>query len=267
MSITNTTLEAIPTTIKAAKKRQVTTLPGTSVHLMPDETTSTEASTPASVKVAPTPSANPPVEADKNQDQLQTSAIQKLEAEIRLTHSMASRASLDILLGAAKCGLLLQLGKAIAGHGNFEEWVCKRDFGFCKATRCNYMRFAEHLVGLTKSTSVVLMSVELNKEQQLVSYSFDEDALKAIVIEVSNGRSITDLYVDWNITKSSPTQSGKNSNAPSGADIFKRLLVSLDVLPNIFPNLQLDEKSYLIEKMESILKTLKSTSPNEKAKQ
>ena len=132
-------------------------------------------------------------------------------------------------------------------------------------TRSNYMRLADHLTGLGKSKSVLLLSVELNKEQQLASYSFDEDALKAIVIEVSNGRSLMDLYVHWNIIKSSPTQSVKSSNAPSGAEVFKRMLVSLDGLPNMFSNLKADQKSFLIEKIESILTALKSSNPDENA--
>ena len=99
----------------------------------------------------------------------------------------------------------------------------------------------------------------------MASYSFDEDALKAIVVEVSNGRSLMDLYVHWNIIKSSPTQSVKSSNAPSGAEVFKRMLVSLDGLPNMFSNLKADQKSFLIEKIESILTALKSSNPDENA--
>jgi hypothetical protein len=264
MSTTSTTLEVTPATIKINKKRRIVTLPVTREQQAPHESKSTETSTVVLLGEPP-PSENLALVPDTNQDPLQGPGFKQMEEDIRHTHLMAIRSSLDILLGAAKCGLLLKLGKEIAGHGNFEKWVSNRDLGFSKMTRSNYMRLADHLTGLGKSKSVLLLTVELNKEQQLASYSFDEDALKAIVIEVSNGRSLMDLYVHWNIIKSSPTQSVKSSNAPSGAEVFKRMLVSLDGLPNMFSNLKADQKSFLIEKIESILTALKSSNPDENA--
>ena len=262
MSATNTMTEEIPATLKPSKKRRIATLPETSAQQTPKESNPTETSAAVSSE-KDTLSENVSLVLDP----LLAPGIKQMEDDIRHMHSMVNRTSMDILVIAAKCGLLLQLGQQIAGHGNFKKWVAERNFGFGKTSQYNYIHFADHLKSLAKSSTVGLLNVELSKEEQLLSYSFNEEALKTLVNDASKGRSLTDLYVDWGITKPAPNKSGNSSKAPSGAEMLKPIMMALDGLPNIFQQLKSDQKSYLIEKMESMLTTLKSSNHDEKASQ
>jgi hypothetical protein len=169
------------------------------------------------------------------------------------------------LRSAAKCGLLLRAAKDLVKPGGFEVWFERREFGLSKMTRCKYMRLADRLYAEAGSKPGLLLSIQPGTDGLPAAFKFDEDRLLMILVSVSDGRSLSDLYDDWDITqrpqnkdegRTTPPIEAKRSDSPK--KVFGRWSGIVEQVPRIFPKLDRGEQDQLLSQLERLLAQLQA---------
>jgi hypothetical protein len=193
-----------------------------------------------------------------------SSILKAIGTEIVTTHAAVTGAFVEVLLSAAKCGLLFLAAKDVVKPG-FEAWFEQMNFPFTKATRCKYMRLADRLCEEGKSKPGLLLSLQTETKGLHPSFTFDELRLRTIINAVSDGRSLSELYFDWDIVKkplstsnsqpASPQNSGENE---SSDEVVGRWSKVMKGLPFIFARLQPEVQTALLSDLEGLLAKLKS---------
>ena len=185
----------------------------------------------------------------------------KLGEAIYQASAAGESAAQELVVQACKCGLLLDFGKSIAGHGGFHGWCDLQKFTFSRMSRSKYMRLADHLCQKGKCKSDLLLTIERGPDGRPSGFTIAEDNLKDLVRKVCKNRSLTELYLDWDIAKKTATakKSQPAGQARSQAAI-RRWLQSLDHAAPIIQALPQARRSEVVAKLEALLRVLKSES-------
>jgi hypothetical protein len=172
------------------------------------------------------------------------SLLGAIGTQITAVHAAVKAAFADVLLHAAKCGLLLLAAKDLVKVGGFEAWFAQSKFGFTKVTRCKYMRLAERLCEEARSKPGLLLSIETGADGLPAAFMFDELRLRTVITTVADGRSLSDLYIDWDIAKRSQIgDEGKTNRSSdpkqpeSPKEVFGRWSGIVAEVPKIFAQL------------------------------
>jgi hypothetical protein len=170
------------------------------------------------------------------------------------------------LVSAAQCGLLLIAAKEMV-KPKFDAWFERMKFPFTKVTACKYMRLSNRVCEEAKSKPGLLLSVVPGTDGTPASFTFDELRIRTVVTSVSDGRSLTQLYVDWGITKGAPDEastrpgtSGSSGQKASPESIMRRWGAVVEHVPVVFPHLSAEQQTEVVSQLEALLKTLQSQS-------
>jgi hypothetical protein len=144
------------------------------------------------------------------------SLLESIGTQIIATHAAANRAFVEVLVSATKCGLLLLAAKDVVKPG-FEVWFEQMKFPFTKVTRCKYMRLADRLCEEGQSKPGLLLGMQPATNGLPASFTFDELRLRTIINSVSDGRSLSELYLDWDIVKKSQNKNFSDPTTRPGA--------------------------------------------------
>ena len=199
-----------------------------------------------------------------------SSVLEEIGTQIIAAHAAAKGAFMDVLFSATKCGLLLIAAKTVLKVGTFESWFERRKFDFTKVTRCKYMRLAERLCEEAGSKPGLLLSIQTGTGGLPVSFTFDEPRLRTTINSVSDERSLSELYFDWDVVKRPETTSnGKQvsrHNAckdESPEEVVGSWNQIVKGLPIIFPRLQPEMQTSLVAALEGLLAKLKNIQGSE----
>jgi hypothetical protein len=187
----------------------------------------------------------------------------QFEDEIRKCHAQVGNSTQEVIVSAAKCGLLLMVGKVVTGHGGFENWCEQACFTFSKMTRSNYLRFGGKLLEVGNSKTVLLLETTVDAQGKLASFHFHEEVLRKLIKDESQGRSLTQLYAAWKITKQRPNTTTAKPVSKAATLTIKQWVATLDGIPSVFDSLASEEKSTIISKLEQLLQTLKTNHQHE----
>lgn len=192
------------------------------------------------------------------------SLLEAIGTQIVATHVAANGAFVEVLVSATKCGLLLLAAKDVVKPG-FEAWFEEMKFPFTKVTRCKYMRLADRLCEEGQSKPCLLLSMQPATNGLPASFTFDEQRLRTIITSVSNGRSLSELYFDWDIVKKSQNKKPDGPATRLGAgegespeEVRRHWSKVMDGLPFIFARLQPEVQIALLTDLEGLLAKLKT---------
>jgi hypothetical protein len=180
------------------------------------------------------------------------------------SHAAVKGAAEQVLLAAARCGLLLLAAKQMSPRGDFESWFETQSFGFSKVTRCKYMRFAARLCEEAKSKPGLLLLCHKD-DGKAVAFNFDEERLGEVIKQVCSNQTLSDLYVQWNITpppkanEDSESKAGNNGEGGQGAPekSYRSCLEFVDAVPKLFSRLGAVKQAQLITSIEALLSELR----------
>jgi hypothetical protein len=185
----------------------------------------------------------------------------KVGEAIHESSAAAESSAQELVVHACKCGLLMCFGKSIAGHGAFDHWCDTQNFRFSKMSRSKYMRLADKLCKHGKSKPDLLLLVDHGPDGRPSAFKVAEEQLRELVQKVVQSRSLTELYLDWDIGKKTATakKSQPAGQARSQA-AMRRWLQSLDHAAPIIQALPQARRSEVVAKIEALLRVLKSES-------
>jgi hypothetical protein len=182
----------------------------------------------------------------------------KVGEAIQESSAAAESSTQQVLIQACKCGLLLAFGKIIAGHKGFHGWCDAQKFKFSRMSRSKYMRLADQLCQKGKCKSDLLLLVEYGPDGRPSAFKVAEDKLRELVQQVCQNRSLTELYLDWDIAqKSNKSQSSRQVRSQA---VFKRWVQSLEHDAPLIKSLPEQQRSEVIAKLEALLRVLKNES-------
>jgi hypothetical protein len=118
------------------------------------------------------------------------------------------------------------------------------------------MRLADQLCRKGKCKSGLLLLVEYSPDGRPSAFEVADDKLRELVQQVCQSRSLTELYLDWDIAqKRKKSQSGRQVRSQAA---FQRWLQSLDYAAPLIKALTQAQRSEVVEKLEDLLRVLKS---------
>lgn len=171
---------------------------------------------------------------------------------------------MEAVLYATKCGLMLHGVKSeLLVERSFEDWFQASAFRFSRMTRWKYMQLAERMCVEASCKSSLLVEVRHDDAAQ-PTFACDESQLKVTVEKISEGRSLLELYIAWEIVKPSK-KSGKENADTKATDnrnvspqrTYKTWTAFVDIIPTIFPQLASQEQTHIVNGLESLLSRLK----------
>jgi hypothetical protein len=194
------------------------------------------------------------------------SLLGAIGTQITAVHAAVKAAFADALLHAAKCGLLLLAAKDLVKAGGFEAWFAHSKFGFTKVTRCKYMRLADRLCEEAGSKPGLLLSIETGADGLPAAFMFDELRLRTVITTVADGRSLSDLYIDWDIAKRSQIgDDGGKTNISSDPkqqespkEVFCRWSGIVAEMPKIFAQLARGQQDQILFQLQQLLSELQA---------
>jgi hypothetical protein len=182
--------------------------------------------------------------------------------QISTLHEKNGDLAKEGLLNAIKCGLLFTAAKDLAGHGNFETWWETAKFGFSRATRCKYMQLSEQFSAAANIEEAPVLKIESTGDKAApVKFVFNDASLTEMVMAISAGRQLSDLYLDWHIVKS-PAEPKSSDKANSS---IKRQLTPLKLdawvkqaeqVPTVFTTLNPEIQSDIVSRLQALLTKL-----------
>lgn len=133
-------------------------------------------------------------------------------------HQTATSAAAQMAVAAALCGIELKTLKKELGHGEWEDFFAKHfaPHGLSDRTSRRYMALADGLKGkLLKSATVADLKLLDTAPSELPKA--DQVALTNLIKKSTDGKTISDLYSDFGITKK-PQGSGARGGDTTSPD-------------------------------------------------
>ena len=182
--------------------------------------------------------------------------------QITTLYAKNEAAAQEGLLNAMKCGLLFTAAKDLVGHGNFETWWETSTFIFSRATRCKYMQLSEQFSAEANVEESPVLKVEYTGDKASpIKFQFNEKALAEMVTTVSAGRNLSDLYLDWNIVKSTagktPSKTARNSAKGQPTTLkLETWFTQSEQVPEVFITLKPEMQSEIVSRLQILLTKL-----------
>lgn len=189
--------------------------------------------------------------------------------QILTNHQLAKNCAAQSVLYAAKCGALMNKAKEIVGHGNFGPWLKKNCPTISRRTCTNYLALAESIKAKMATVANLpkeLTLLDLPDPRDLKND--DNNRLITAVKKVTNNKTLSQLYTDFNIVKKATK--AEEAKEKLGARTGNRVIdgaaearVFVDGIEEKLANAKLfdkemsdDDRNRLVDVLMSTLRTL-----------